>query len=624
MSEINTEEMYKIIKKQNGEEFAKILRENILLDIPNLKHILEYAGKNPADALRLVPILREIKISSQGTKETIKQETKDPIELLSDAGFDAFYVTTEKQKNSISKYYRPGEEICTIRDPHRHENFFIIHAVKRGAEKIKPSEKPERDDNYGTSVISIQIAKSGGFISIKNRYNHTVNNPDATFNNNPDNIIPGLTESLKRKFGVDFTTHDSVVPDNYRLVKDQLVRFNYEMNNVYFDEKYYFDGSSIKKLNPDYELMLDTVILDTRTSTIRNVLETDNYQVNDLFNVLNDELSGHKVKTEKDKKTGETIVNIIDENKNVSEFLRVKNGCISSLHLYKTTETGYRFMEYNKTLKNFSASKLKKMGRYCLSQNEIIDQLYIPELEEMDSHCFQNNTRLKEFVAPKLKKMGCSCFENNELIERIHMSELESLDVECFRKNINLKELIVPRLKHLSLYSFANSRNIENLYIPELETMSEGCFMASNKLKILNAPKLKKMHANCFARNEALEELHIPELEQMDSTCFEDNLALKELFAPKLERMGYNCFLNSNIENLFVPKLKKMHANCFKHTKKLKKLYAPILEITEHSPECIRRFIKLANLKMAVKNVLHLSNSADNIIMKCLPSTQKE
>ena len=249
-----TEDMYKIIKKQNGEAFARVLRENVLLEIPNLKHILEFAGKNPEDARHLVPVLKEILDKSREEQEIVTEEQyEDPIELLSQAGYDAFYVETEEQKNSIMKYYRPGEALCTFRDPNRHKNFYIIHAVKRGAENIQPSKTPKREDEYGTSVISIQIARNGGFISIKNRYNHTIDFPDSTFNNNPDNIIPGLTEALKHKFGVDFmTTEKSVMPDNYRLVNDQLVRFNYEVDNVYIDEKYYFEGSTITKINPDY------------------------------------------------------------------------------------------------------------------------------------------------------------------------------------------------------------------------------------------------------------------------------------------------------------------------------------------------------------------------------------
>ena len=351
VTEINTEEMYKQIKKQNGEQFARVLRQNVLLDIPNLKHILEFAGTEPTDAENLVPVLKEIrKKSGKVDKTKQEEEIKDPIELLSEAGYDAFIVKNERQKNSIKKYYRLGEELCTFRDPNRHEKFYIIHAIKKNVKDIKRGKPPKREDEYGTSVISIQIAKSGGFISIKNRYNHTVDNPDATFNNNPDNIIPGLTAALKSKFGVDFMTQETTMPDNYRLVRNQLVRFNYEIDNVCYGDKYYFEGSEITKLNPDYEIMLDTVILDIKTGKTKNIHENTEDPNIDLAYDLNNEIYGHKIKIEKNKTTDETIINIIDENKNIKELARTKNGCITSLHLYKTTEIGKDFLKYNKTL----------------------------------------------------------------------------------------------------------------------------------------------------------------------------------------------------------------------------------------------------------------------------------
>lgn len=321
MAEININKVFKEIKKQNGEKFARVLRDNVLLDIPDLKHILEFAGDNQKDAENLVPILREIRDDFKNTQVIKQVLNENPIELLKKAGYDAFVVKNEKEKDSIKKYFRPGEELCTFWDTTRHINNYIIHAIKHNAEDIKPAIVPERQDEYGVSVISIQIAKSGGVISIKNRYNHTVNNPDATFNNNPDNIIPGLTEALKKEFGVDFEAHEAIIPHNYRMVNNQLVRFNYELNNTYYDEKYYLEGTNIIKLNTDYELMVDYVILNTKTKTLRTVSVNDS-----IFGVLSNEITDKKIEIRKDKENNVNIVNIIDENKNSRELLRTKNG----------------------------------------------------------------------------------------------------------------------------------------------------------------------------------------------------------------------------------------------------------------------------------------------------------
>ena len=74
-----------------------------------------------------------------------------------------------------------------------------IFAVKKNAEEIKREdfESPKREDEYGTSVMSIQFSKKGRCtVSIKNRYNHTVNNPDATYGNDLDRITFGLKQSF--------------------------------------------------------------------------------------------------------------------------------------------------------------------------------------------------------------------------------------------------------------------------------------------------------------------------------------------------------------------------------------------------------------------------------------------
>ena len=149
MPEVDTQEIRKKLKKQNGEKVMHVVTSAELLDVPNIVHILEFAGNDAEEVAGLFPVIREIYKTQKDSGVYIN---KNPLELLSDAGYDAFVVKTEEQKNSIKKYYRPDEEICTLRDPHRHENFYMIHAVKRGADKIKPSKNPEREDEYGRGI----------------------------------------------------------------------------------------------------------------------------------------------------------------------------------------------------------------------------------------------------------------------------------------------------------------------------------------------------------------------------------------------------------------------------------------------------------------------------------------
>ena len=128
---------------------------------------------------------------------------KTPEELMSEAGYVLVECYNEGDIQAFRKYYAPGEELCTFKGG-RLDRCRVFFAVKKNVLDIKREDfkKPKREDEYGTSVISIQFTKDGTYtLSIKNRYNHTVNNPDATFSNNLDNIIPGLTASFEKQIG---------------------------------------------------------------------------------------------------------------------------------------------------------------------------------------------------------------------------------------------------------------------------------------------------------------------------------------------------------------------------------------------------------------------------------------
>ena len=65
---------------------------------------------------------------------------------------------------SFKKYYAPQEELCTFLGG-RLNSCDVFFAVKKDVNDIKRSDfiKPEREDKYGTSVISIQFRK--GYIN---------------------------------------------------------------------------------------------------------------------------------------------------------------------------------------------------------------------------------------------------------------------------------------------------------------------------------------------------------------------------------------------------------------------------------------------------------------------------
>ena len=259
--------MYDIIKKQNGERFAKAIRnyDNGIFDVRNIDKIVKYAGPDAEPIMEYLVSLKSIQIEEHAVHQ-------DPIKLLDMAGYDAYIADTLEKQNAIKKYYASGEELCTFRDPDRFKKYYIINAVRKDVDKINRESTPTRDGEYGTSVISIQVLKTGGFISIKNRYNHTVNNPDNTLNSNPDNIIPGLADAIKHHFNADFSSRRVQLYGNYTLIDKQIYHYKGERNNIYWSENSYVKDGHIVDIDKGSQIMLgDGLLLDLKQKKVRDL-----------------------------------------------------------------------------------------------------------------------------------------------------------------------------------------------------------------------------------------------------------------------------------------------------------------------------------------------------------------
>lgn len=317
--------MYEIIKKQNGEHFAKAIRnyDNGIFDIPNIDKIVKYAGRDAEPIMNYLISLKQIKIQEMSVH-------MDPITLLSKAGYNAYIADTLEKQNAIKKYYAHGEELCTFRDNSRFKKYYIINAVRKDVDNIKRSIHPSRDDKYGTSVISIQILKTGGFISIKNRYNHTVQNCDNTLDSNPDNIILGLSDAIKHHFDVDFSSQYVPLPNHYVLIHGQICRYNSEVENIYFGEDFYARDGQIYEIDKNSEIMIGNGILfDIKQKcfvdlTRMNDTETMRYR---FVMSLNNATQGKNITVQKNPSGGRDIL------ADGTQLLTVENGEIVNINL---------------------------------------------------------------------------------------------------------------------------------------------------------------------------------------------------------------------------------------------------------------------------------------------------
>ncbi|MBQ8250633.1 MAG: leucine-rich repeat protein [Alphaproteobacteria bacterium] len=564
-----TKSVYDIIKRQNGEAFAKAIRrfDSGIFDIPNLPQIVRYAGRN---ALPILSFLEGLKVD----KIMGEQTDKKPFELLRKAGYDAFYVDSLEKQNSIKPYFEDEEALCTFSDEKRFEKYHIIHCIKKGADKLKRSDfkgKEQREDEYGTSVISIQLLKRGNFIKICNRYNHTVNAPDNTFYSNPDNIIPGLLNAFEKYFGISLRGSEELMPDGFVFQNGQLFKFHTERNNCYIGDGFYVKDGAVCKLNKDYELMADCFIFNLKEKKITSCVCDQDLHEYDLVNkeIFEEEIKNVSLQVVKD---GEGVL-LLANNK---PFLKLVQGAITEIYLEKATlapkensflhlkklvlknvkEVGNDFLSDNYSVREFIAPKLERTGRFFISHTNV-EKVFLPRLRKIGECsfgfnklltklelnmlistgecCFSDNKSLKSLEAHILKELDFECVCNNPKLEQVRMDSLKVVGNDSLRKNKALESLKLNKVKYLSLGSLCHMPHLKEIELRKLIYACGDNLVNLPVLKRLNAPNLEDIGFGVSLSHTGLEYLFLPALEHASSMSLEGNLELKEVYLPRLK-----------------------------------------------------------------------------------------
>jgi hypothetical protein len=281
-----------------------------------------------------------------------------PFELFEQAGYNAFYADTLKKQNSIKRYFKKGELLCTFNDRARYEKYHIVHAVKNDVDDIRREAfkgKEQRQDDYGTSVISIQMLKEGGFISIKNRYNHSVSGCDHTFESNPDNIVMGLSVSLRKHFNVDFVASESPPPYGFVVMGEQVFKYQQEQENIYYgDQAWAMDGKVFTVNKSSGDALFDCFLFDNESKSLKNIDLTRKDSFAGDFNRYyggNSGLTIHK---------GNLILD-------GAVLIGAENSQIKTLSLPALTIMGADCFCHAESLTHLSVPALTTMGDGCLS-----------------------------------------------------------------------------------------------------------------------------------------------------------------------------------------------------------------------------------------------------------------
>ena len=371
-------------------------------------------------------------------------QIKTPEEFMSEAGYVLVECYNEEDIQKFRKYYAPGEELCTFNGG-RLNRCRVFFAVKKNVSDIKREDfkNPTRQDEYGTSVISIQFTKDGtNTLSIKNRYNHTVNNPDATFSNNLDNIIPGLTESFERYKGIiqRYKSENFEIKGYVRANDGKYYKYNYEINNVYYcPDNIIIDNFNVKRYDKSRYLIIDYFIIDLSNKSISlydkklsdsfcdvikdiNKIEIDNIDSGKKITILGDNNKSLEIITDKDGKIISLKMNKIYD---IGDKFLSYNTSLQKFTAENLTEVGSDFLYYNTSLQKFTAESLTEVGSYFLWCNNTLQELYLPNLKIVGHDFLRRNKTLQKFTAENLIKVGDWFLNNNHKLRNKILSEIE-------------------------------------------------------------------------------------------------------------------------------------------------------------------------------------------------------
>lgn len=226
------------LKKFVG-DYAYSYIKNIAVDQEKLRKALV----TPQNARNVFSELDEFQIksicaeiSANDTFGTIRETTQEEIiEDFKKAGYDTVIFDNEEKIAECKKYYAAGEVICTYNNlSGRMSQYHMLVAIKKDIDKIQRSKTPQREDEYGTSILNIQIAKNGSHMSIKNRYNHTVSECDSTLNNNLDLLVPGLQAKVLGYYNIASLNKNKTYYRDITKINGVYLKYFTEVENVYF------------------------------------------------------------------------------------------------------------------------------------------------------------------------------------------------------------------------------------------------------------------------------------------------------------------------------------------------------------------------------------------------------
>lgn len=466
-------------------------------------------------------------------------------ELLDSVGYVLYECHTPEEINAFAKYYQPGEKICTFRK-NRLEKCYVFFAVKKDVDEIRREDyfSPQRQDRYGTSVISIQFTRGDiNILSIKNRYNHKVKNPDATYSNNLENIVPGLTRSFERDYGLKISQngqYDIEIPGYIRANDGKLYKYNYEINGVYYcPDNIVIDDNDIISDYQEKEkyIVIDYFVVDLVNKKI--TLYDDS--INDSF------VDGFKNIRKIDVKriNGGRRLTIVYSDGTSSIIEIDKCNRIISYKNNNILDIGDNFLYYGLYLKEIDISNVRHIGNGFMYSNNLINNIDIPNVLDIKDDFMTLNTCLNKINSMRVISIGNNFLTHNMGLSKLDMCFLEKVGNGFLSKNKDLIEVNMPSLLLVGDRFLQYNMNLLRASFPKLMCVGNWFISANKNIMEVDFSSLEEVGDNFLASVDLLSELVLMSLKRVGNNFLFRNRSLVRLVAPLLQKVG-NKFLYYN------------------------------------------------------------------------------
>ena len=642
----------KLIKRHYGEQMAHLCRELFptLLETPGLLYKTLTSKFEPSRLLykdikenKTEDIFKTIIYNTVDNSEDIEVD-KTPYELLKEKGYTLYECKTEKDIQSFRHFYKRGdgktlpeyeewsipptpigEEICTFRGD-RLDNCYVFFAVKEGAENLNRDDfkgKENRQDEYGTSVISIQFSRGkNNTLSIKNRYNHTVRNPDATFSNNLENIAEGLTKAFEKEYGLNINSNNTLIDmPGYVLADDgKYYKYNYEADNVYYcPDNIIIDNGKVVKYDKSRYLVIEHFILDLHEKTLKSYFPADKFEEDfrepseDNPEICNSTIKSIKVESnDKNGKTitinGDIVIGINEKN----QIISYKNDHItktySSYLIYATNieeidlpnleEINDEFLPKAKKLKRINIPKAKTIGYGFLFGAKELETIDLPNVISIGDRFLSENTSLKEINLPLVEVIGEEFLRSNNTLERISLPNVKSIGEEFLCDNTVITEVNLPNCIKIDDTFLYNAKKITSIDLPNVESISNNFMTEATLLSSINLPKcvvighsflennsrlthidlpvVYEIGVSFLTYNHLIKKISLPECERIDDNFLSYDQALKSVYLPRVRYIG-NSFLSDaiSIKEINLPKVTTIRNHFMENVEDLEKIRIP-------------------------------------------------